>query len=347
MKIGLRYDMRAPDLGPGSATSAELYAAAVEQCRWADKLGVETVYLAEHHGAEDNYCPSPMILGSAIAAVTEQMQIHFSALCITMHHPLRVAEDLSVLDQIAGPGRVLVTAGMGYRPSEFEMFGVDFPNRAKVFEDTLEVMMKAWTEDEFEFEGTTVQVTPKPATPGGPTVYIGGNAKPSARRAARYGLGYRPATEELYNYYEAQCEKAGLPTPEPFPQHGPAFIYVTEDPDEAWSKIAPNLMHASNMYAQWGKERTNASYNGYWQSLDNIDELKNDPNMWVLTPDELVARCQQLPEDYELRLHPLIGGLHPDLSWQSLELLASDVLPRLEELGIRDSGARQTQLSAG
>ena len=113
MKIGLRYDMRAPDLGPGSPSPGDLYKAAVEQCIWADRKGFDTVYLAEHHGAEDNYCPSPLILAAAIAGATEQIELHFSALCITMHDPLRLAEDLAVLDLIAGPGRVLITAGIG------------------------------------------------------------------------------------------------------------------------------------------------------------------------------------------------------------------------------------------
>ena len=56
MRLALRYDMRAPAFG---APAAELYPASVEQCEWADRLGFETVYLAEHHGADDGYCPAP------------------------------------------------------------------------------------------------------------------------------------------------------------------------------------------------------------------------------------------------------------------------------------------------
>jgi alkanesulfonate monooxygenase SsuD/methylene tetrahydromethanopterin reductase-like flavin-dependent oxidoreductase (luciferase family) len=220
------------------------------------------------------------------------------------------------------------------------MFGVDFPNRAEVFERTLALIRRAWTGEEFDYDGVKVTVTPKPATPGGPTIYIGGNAKPSARRAARLGLGYRPASEELYHYFEQECERLGRPAPEPFPLHGPAFVYVTDDPERAWAQIAPNLLHASNMYAEWGQERGNAQANGYWQALDGLDDVRADPNMWVVTPEQLVARCRVLPHGYELRLHPLLGGLRPDLSWASLELLASAVLPELEPLGLRPARAR-------
>ncbi|MFC4000145.1 LLM class flavin-dependent oxidoreductase [Prauserella oleivorans] len=329
MKIGLRYDMRAPDLGPGSVPAAALYAAAVEQVRWADERGFDAVYVSEHHGAEDGYCPSPMVLASAIAGATSSITLHFSALCITMHHPLRLAEDLAVLDLIAGRGRVLVTAGMGYRPHEFAMFGVDYADRATVFEYNLSALRKAWTGEEFEFEGRTVRVTPRPATPGGPTLYVGGNAKPSARRAARLGLGYRPASKELYEYYEAECARLGLPAPEPFPEHGPAFVHVTEDPDKALAQLAPHLMHAGTMYARWATERGSSSTNGYWRELQGVETIKADPSMWIVTPDELVRRCRALPPDYELRLHPLLGGLPPELSWRSLELLADTVLPQL------------------
>lgn len=332
MKIGLRYDMRAPNLGPGSPSPRELYQAAVEQCIWADSRGFDTVYLAEHHGAEDNYCPSPMILAAAIAGATSQIEIHFSALCITMHDPLRAAEDLAVLDLIAGPGRVLVTAGIGYRPHEFEMFGVDFENRGRVFEEKLETLRVAWTGEEFEHNGTRVRVTPIPGTPGGPTLYIGGNAKPSARRAARMGLGFRPATEELYDFYVEQCAKQGQPQPEPFPRHGPAFVYVAEDPEKALHDVAPHVLHASNMYASWAGERSNMKINGYWQEKEGLDSIREDPNIWILSPDEAVDRIAALDDDYELRLHPLLGGLPPELSWRSLELLADSVLPRVEAL---------------
>lgn len=325
----MRYDMRAPDLGPGSASAAELYEAAVDQCRWADEHGFDAVYLAEHHGAEDSFCPSPLILAGAIAAGTARIKIHFYALCITMHQPLRLAEDLAVLDLIAGAGRVLITAGIGYLPSEFEMFGIEYARRADLYERNLDVLRKSWNEDEFLFEGRTVRVTPKPATPGGPTIYIGGNGKPSARRAARLDLGYRPASKELYEFYEQECARLGRTAPEPFPAHGPSFVFITEDPEKSLHQLAPHLVHASNSYAKWGAERGSGTTQGPWQEREGIDALRSDANLWVVTPEEAVRRCRALSTDYELRLHPLLGGLPPALSWRSLELLADRVLPRL------------------
>ena len=127
MRYALRYDMRAPDFG---APAAALYAASIEQVAWADHLGFGTVYLAEHHGADDGYCPAPMFQASAMLAVSERIRVHFSALLAVLHDPIRLAEDLAVLD-LLGRGRVDVTLGLGYRPHEYRMFGVDQKRRVK------------------------------------------------------------------------------------------------------------------------------------------------------------------------------------------------------------------------
>jgi alkanesulfonate monooxygenase SsuD/methylene tetrahydromethanopterin reductase-like flavin-dependent oxidoreductase (luciferase family) len=105
VRLALRYDMRAPAIG---APADALYPAAVEQCAIADAAGFDTVYIAEHHGAEDGYCPAPMILASAIAGRTSRTTLHFSALIAVLHDPLRLAEDLAVLDLISG-GRIEMT----------------------------------------------------------------------------------------------------------------------------------------------------------------------------------------------------------------------------------------------
>jgi alkanesulfonate monooxygenase SsuD/methylene tetrahydromethanopterin reductase-like flavin-dependent oxidoreductase (luciferase family) len=120
VRLALRFDMRAPQIGVAPAV---LYPASVDMCEWGDRLGFETVYLAEHHGADDGYCPSPIVQASAIAARTTRMRIHFSALIAVLHHPLRLAEDLAVLDLIS-EGRIEMTLGIGYRPHEYEMMGV-------------------------------------------------------------------------------------------------------------------------------------------------------------------------------------------------------------------------------
>ncbi|HKA03474.1 MAG TPA: LLM class flavin-dependent oxidoreductase, partial [Acidimicrobiales bacterium] len=110
-EYSLVYDMRAPDFG---TPAVELYRAAIEQCAWADQHGFYRVTLAEHHASDDGYLPSPIVLGSALAAVTQQMLIHLAVVLLPLYHPLRAAEDLAVLDLVSG-GRLRLTVAGGYR----------------------------------------------------------------------------------------------------------------------------------------------------------------------------------------------------------------------------------------
>lgn len=329
MRLGLRYDMRAPEFG---APIGALYAAAVEQTAWAETKGFDVVHLAEHHGAEDGYCPSPLVLAGAVAARTSHMRIDLSALVLPMHDAVRLAEDLAVLDIIAGPDRVNIVAALGYRPSEFAMFGVEFVDRVAVYEETLEVLRAAWLGEEFIYRGRTVRVTPLPVTKGGPPIQLGGNAKPSARRAARMGYGYQPVNPELYEFFAEECARNGRPAPGPFRRHRPGFLHVTHDVERDFELIAPHILHQSNTYAKWARERPGTAPNGPWSGYVNAAEILEDPAMWIITPEECLRRAQQLGPDEELQFHPLLGGLDPDLAWASLELFAADVLPHLKDV---------------
>ena len=217
MRLALRYDMRAPSIG---APAPALYAASIEQCAWADRLGFEMVYLAEHHGAEDGYCPSPIVLATAMAARTERMVVHLSALVAVLHHPIRLAEDLAILD-IISQGRLAVTLGIGYRPHEYQLFGVEKRRRVPIIEETIGVLQQAWTGEPFEFRGMTVVVRPTPVQRPGPPLYIGGSTEASALRAARLGDGYIPALDGLYEVYAEERRRLGLDVPEPQPRTRP------------------------------------------------------------------------------------------------------------------------------
>ena len=82
--VMLRYDMRQPDIC--TASRADMYQAAIEQCAWGEENGFHSVHLSEHHGSEDGYCPSPLVFASAIAARTSSLRLFISALIAPLHH---------------------------------------------------------------------------------------------------------------------------------------------------------------------------------------------------------------------------------------------------------------------
>ncbi len=327
IRLALRYDMRAPAFG---APATELYPAAVEQCAIADAAGFQTVFLAEHHGADDGYCPSPMVLAAAILGRTKQMTVHFSALIAVLHNPLRLAEDLAVLDLVSG-GRIEMTLGIGYRLHEYEMFGVQKSKRVKVLEETIGVLEKAWSGEPFEYQGMTVQILPTPVQKPRPPIYIGGSTEASAIRAARYGDDFMPATPQLYEVYAEECRRLGKPvTGGPGPK-GPLFLFVTHDPERSWQIVGPHVMYTSNSNAEWAKERGVGATP--YPPITDVSELQANPQFAVVTPADCVELVSALGPDAEITLHPLMGGLAPDVGTASLELFTTEVLPELAKRG--------------
>jgi alkanesulfonate monooxygenase SsuD/methylene tetrahydromethanopterin reductase-like flavin-dependent oxidoreductase (luciferase family) len=322
MFFSLRYDMRAAFETPVPV----VYRTAIEQVEWADRLNFFSVYIGEHHGAEDNYIPSPIVLASAMAARTTQIRLHLSALLLPLHNPIHVAEDLAVLDNISN-GRLDVTLGLGYRPHEFDMFGISHANRARIYEESLDLLLRAWTGSEISPYGVPMRVLPRPTQNRRPRIFVGGSAEVSAHRAAVRGLGYRPAMQNLYALYEAEMAELGFPAPEPLPVQGPNLLYVSEDPDKAWAEVGPYFLHTTNSYATWAMERKGgATVNVLTESLE---ALKASPHVKVLTPGECVDFARNLGPNGELLFQPMASGMPPELSWASLELFAAKVLPQL------------------
>ena len=189
--VALRYDLRSAPFA--ATTHPDLYRICLEQCAWADQHGVgDVVVLSEHHAMDDGFLPAPFTMAAAVAGRTERLLISIAAALLPLHDPIRLAEQLAVLDLASG-GRVSFTAGAGYAYHEFEMAGIDRKQRGKLLEEYVEVMRTAWTGEEFEWRGRTVRVTPTPKTRPHPLIFIGGSSEAAARRAARLKLPFFPA----------------------------------------------------------------------------------------------------------------------------------------------------------
>ena len=143
---------------------------------------MRTIWLSEHHGDQGGWTSAPITLAAAILSATQTIRVSIAALIAPLHNPVRLAEQLATVDCIA-PGRLSVTLGAGYRKAEFAMAGVDREARAKLMEESIDVLHAAWQGTSFEWRGRSILVAPPPATPGGPKLLLGGKSIAAARRA--------------------------------------------------------------------------------------------------------------------------------------------------------------------
>jgi alkanesulfonate monooxygenase SsuD/methylene tetrahydromethanopterin reductase-like flavin-dependent oxidoreductase (luciferase family) len=193
-------------------------------------------------------------------------------------------------------------------------------------ESIVPFLERAWTGEPFEFEGRTVRVTPRPVQRPRPPILMGCASKAAARRAARLADGLLPSLPEQYEEFRAERARLGKPDPGPLAPSTGNFVHVALDPDAAWARIAPHAMHEMNAYGAWAAESGTST--GYKPFADP-DQLRASGLYPVLTPDELIARARALGRDANVVLHPLMGGMDPELSWESLRLVESKVIPAL------------------
>jgi len=324
--FNLRYDLRRPPFA--TATASELARTAIEQCEWADRLGFTSVTLSEHHGSPDGYTPSPMVLGGAIAARTHQLRILLAALIVPLHDPLRLAEDIAMLDVISN-GRVIPLVSAGYVETEFTAFGKKLSDRKQVMDEIMPFLEKAFTGKPFEWKGRTVRVTPRPVQRPRPPIFVGGASKAAARRAARTADHFIPTTPALFDFYREERKKLGKSDPGPLSKGTGNFLWVAEDPDAAWEVIAPHAMHETNAYGEWMQQAGLGDENATYKTYDDPDALRAAGDYAVVTPDELIETARGMGPMDSVLLHPLVGGIHPDFSWECLRLIEKKVLPAL------------------
>ncbi len=318
----MRFDMRAPDFG---APAVELYEAAVDMCEWAETRGCMAAVICEHHSSPDGYLPTPMILGGAIAARTKQLMMTLIVI-LPFYDPVRLAEEIAVLDLIS-KGRAAYVFGLGYRPEEYQHFGLDRRARGRIADEKLALLRRLLEGDVVEHEGRRIKLTPLPLSP--PLMMWGGGSVAAARRAGRYGLGYlaqgdAPGSQEAY---EEACRANGhepgmtlLPN-----RDTPSVCFVAPDVDQAWREIGEHLLHDARMYAQWNPDnQTSAGI----ADVSDVDELRatSRPHR-IFTADDAIAHVRG---GGMLTLAPLCGGIPPDIAWKYLRYVDEAVLPALQ-----------------
>jgi len=171
---------------------ASIYERAIERFEIMDRTGYDAVWLAEHHFSSFSVCPSVHMMATMAAARTQRLRIGTAVSLAPFYHPLRLAEEVALLDVLSG-GRVNWGAGRGFSRGEFAAFGIPMEESATRFRETVDIVLRAWSEDRFAHSGEhfrfdAVEVLPKPLQQPHPPVWMAATSESAIDWAASRGF---------------------------------------------------------------------------------------------------------------------------------------------------------------
>lgn len=334
MRVGLTLEMRQSPERPQPWT--ELW----EDCLWlfeqAEQLGFDSLLVQEHFFTDDGYGPSMPIFLSALATRTHSARIGSYVYVAPLHHPLALAQETAVLDQLSG-GRLDVGIGIGHRVAEYAAFGFNPKTRPSRMEESIELLKLGWSGQPITYDGRYynidgLQVQPTPAQQPHPPLWVAATTTPAAERAGRHGANLAGATvdPEVHEAYHAALEAAGH-APGSTRVSNPWSITVTDqDPDTVWQR---NKQHYFNRWDYYRQIRTEFGDPDLDYGLAPAPDAYR-ANELIGNADEVLSTLE--PHVKGLGLTDLVlFGPHPgiDLRTEGIESLhkfAEEVLPTLK-----------------
>ena len=325
---------------------------ALEQAKLADELGFDWVSCSEHHYTPLLQTPNASVFAAALSQVVRRAKVAVLGPLVSMNNPVRIAEELAMLDQLTG-GRLVVLFLRG-TPNEFLAYGTNpDETRARTQEASL-LITKALTEPQpFGWEGRfyrflTVSVWPGPVQRPHPPLYYSGNSLESATFAAARHLGlgvsfYPPhIVAQMTGHYKQECAKHGwVPTSDQILYR--AFSAVGEDDKEAAAFNAKFFVGdgAANLFRGRGAAvppptQTQAGF--------GLGELR-----FCGSPDTVVRQIADFHEVTGVGAIDIAfdgAGLSPKESAKSMRLFATEVLPRIRHIGVRVAHQSETAIAA-
>jgi alkanesulfonate monooxygenase SsuD/methylene tetrahydromethanopterin reductase-like flavin-dependent oxidoreductase (luciferase family) len=328
VRFGVAHDFRCP---PGSDYALQdVYAQTIEQVALLDRLGLDLVWFSEHHFVDDGYLPSFAPVAGAVASVTSRMRISTNIAIVPFSHPIRLAEDLAVLDQLSG-GRMEFGAGLGYAPHEFRAFGFPVSHRVSRTEECLDILRLAWSGERFSYAGKRyqfdgVRVFPDPVQAGGPPLWLAVSSRPSIERAVRYGTNVLPqGPRSLLDGWRQQVTAAGGDPSARRVGIIRSFL-VTDDPERDWPPLRAAERYRMAVYGRFFEE-AGLGGRGTFNEEDRITQ-----RVFVGNVEECAAELTTFIRTYGLTDVVTWGsapGLPPAALTPSMERFASEVVPRV------------------
>jgi alkanesulfonate monooxygenase SsuD/methylene tetrahydromethanopterin reductase-like flavin-dependent oxidoreductase (luciferase family) len=273
------YSTQRPPDSP--RTHRELYEDMLRQARFAEEVGLDSFWIAEHHFADDGYAAAVIPVCAAVLGATDRLIAGTSVAIASFYNPIRLAEDAIAADLLSG-GRFVLGLGTGYRPEEFAGMAIAPETDEARLDEVAEILDKAFTGEPFAYHGRFYEIprltiTPAPFTPGGPPVMLAGDGviDRDAVRAAERGKRYMidpslPLAEisRLVALYDAAY--TGDSTMElPFFNYG----FVSDD-SEPWEEMRDGFTYLRQTYDRWaGRPVREVHRENHRLILGNVKEV--------------------------------------------------------------------------
>lgn len=331
VRFGLWYDFRNPP--QWRQASDRLYGEILDQIAWGEHNGFDDVWMSEHHFIDDGYLPSILPVAAAIAARTKRIRIASGVLLMPFHNPVRLAEDIAVVDVISG-GRFELGVGIGFKLEEFESFGVPFKERGARANVSLEIIRRVLVGERVTlksafFDFKNVKVTPEPIQKPHPPIWLGGFTQAALRRAVRYGDGFTvpEANRDVYDRYIAELRKQHRSTENIRFASGFQWFIVSNDPDKTFSEAADHILYQANNYTEWLSKAGLSPLTAY---VRDRGQLRHSGLLKVVEPETAITMIREFVRHVPVTHYyawTLPPGLPPRWAQAHLELFASKVIP--------------------
>ena len=352
MKFGVFFVTESPDRDFKRA-----YDEMLEQTEYAEHLGFDTVWLAEHHGSTYGSMPSGAVMAAAIAQRTKFIRIGLAVSILPFNNPVRIAEDYAMVDVLSN-GRLDFGVGRGYQPSEYEMLGLADrqEDSRQIFQESLDILIGLWTRDNFSYEGRYYRIEnatlhPKPLQQPHPPIFVAAISPETFKLVADkgYNLLVTPtlmALPELKDFIldakRRLVEHGRDPSTIEFPMNWQMHLAETR------ALAKQNTVDAFGWYFDKVMElvphgaKVPKTYEAYGEMARQYEEAGGFPveqlqDMGVLilgTPADASERVREVRDDVGINRISCwfrIGGLEHRKVMKSMELFAREVMPRFVE----------------
>lgn len=326
MKLGIYFDLRNSPAWPQDP--ARLHAFTLELCEEAEHLGIDSIWVTEHHLFDDGYLTQPLVFAAAIAARTRRVRIGTGVMLAPLHRAVEIAEQATLVDLISD-GRLELGLGAGYRVPEFELYEADITKRYGTTDTTVRELRRLWDDE---------VITPLPVQERVP-IWMGYGGPQGARRAGVLGEGLMSINPDLVAPYREGLD-AGGHDPASARMTGGFEAWITDDPDGDWPHVAKHVAYQFDSYRRHMVEGTGRPIPRPVdpERLRQSARTTTLSSFTLATPDEaaaLLAERQQLVPVDSVYVFASIGGMDEEWTLRHVQTLATRLAPLLQNLPSR------------